>query len=328
MSGLGLRSAVLHSPASFLSSLVVSVPVFEELVPPPPSTQEGSSAPVLLSSPNFHSALTLHNATVQDPVIPESVVGYSQKQLSHAVDSQSLHHLVVSVQGDRDLARIQSLCLPKAGDWLNAVPVKALGLHLRDVEYSTAIRYRLGLPVFDHSGPCVACGKDSDVLGDHAVGCGSQGERITRHNALRDILFQSAKQALLSPTREERFLITQRGRQNERPGDIVIPSWSSGRDAVIDVSVISPLQSLRVSKAASHPGSALEFRFKQKMDNYLDSCNEAGLHFIPFPVETLGAWHTITQDVIKRIGNAALILARVPSFSPQDVDRDADTDLQ
>ena len=129
------------------------------------------------------------------------------------------------------------------------------------------------------------------------------------------------------------------------------------RDAVIDVSVISPLQSLRVSKAASHPGSALEFRFKQKMDNYLDSCNEAGLHFIPFPVETLGAWHTIAQDIIKRLGsalgraigrdpdetvrflfqrlsvslqkgNAALILARVPSFSPQDVDGDADTDLQ
>ena len=117
MSGLGLRSAVLHSPASYLSSLVVSVPVYEDLIPSPATSQDLVPVSTLLTSPNFLNALALHNSYVQDPVLPESVPGFPQKQLSHSVDSMSLSQLVVSVNGDRDLARIQSLCLP-GGRWL------------------------------------------------------------------------------------------------------------------------------------------------------------------------------------------------------------------
>ena len=119
------------------------------------------------------------------------------------------------------------------------------------------VRFRLGLPVFDQSGPCVACGRDSDNMGIHAVGCAGQGQRIARHNVLRDILFQTAKQAQLAPTKEERYLFTQAARVNERPGDIVIPSFSAGRDCVIDIAVVSSQQNLLVDRAGADPGSAL-----------------------------------------------------------------------
>ena len=145
-------------------------------------------------------------------------------------------------------------------------------------------------------------------------------------------------------------------RANDRPGDVIIPSWDSGQDAVVDVTVISPLQALRVSQAGRVPGSSLDYRFQQKMSKYHQSCRDSGKKFTPLPVETIGAWHQVARSFIKKLGsalaravgrdpddsvrflfqrlgvalqrgNAALMLSRVPAFPPQDVDGDMDTDI-
>ena len=47
------------------------------------------------------------------------------------------------------------------------------------------LKYRLGCPVYSTEVPCPACKQPSDVMGDHALGCGSAGERIMRHNLMR-----------------------------------------------------------------------------------------------------------------------------------------------
>ena len=41
-----------------------------------------------------------------------------------------------------------------------------------------------------------------DALGDHALCCGTGGERISRHNNLRDALFDTAMAAGLGPVKE------------------------------------------------------------------------------------------------------------------------------
>ena len=91
---------------------------------------------------------------------------------------------------ERGKARLNSLGMLRADDWLNTVPVCALGLHLRPKEFSVAVKYRLGVRVYPEAGPCIACGEDSDKYGDHAVGYGKEGERIFRHNILRDAIYQ------------------------------------------------------------------------------------------------------------------------------------------
>ena len=50
------------------------------------------------------------------------------------------------------------------------------------------MKYRLGISTFSTSGQCPA----SDEKGDHAISCGSDGERIARHNHLSDVLYQTA----------------------------------------------------------------------------------------------------------------------------------------
>ena len=66
-----------------------------------------------------------------------------------------------------------SLSLPQAGAWLNCPPLPALGLHLRGPEFVIAAKFRLGMQVYDSAGNCPACGRHSDVLGDHGMVCGT-----------------------------------------------------------------------------------------------------------------------------------------------------------
>ena len=117
---------------------------------------------------------------------------------------------------------MNSLGLPKAGAWLNSLPSKNLGLHLKPREFRVCIQYRLGIPVFRSDGICPACHSyESDKEGDHAIACGWEGERIARHNHLRDALFQTASQAALGPRKEEQALIPGRG---SKPADVFLPA--------------------------------------------------------------------------------------------------------
>ena len=256
------------------------------------------------TNPSGHitEALDLLNSKVEEPFSIQSFQHTRQKVVSHSVDLFTLQKLAASMQEDRDKVRLNSLGMMRAGDWLNTVPSKALGLHMRPLEFLTSVKYRLGLPVFIVEGPCTACGRPSDRYGDHALGCAQQGERLSRHNTLRDAIYQAAQQAVLSPTREERYLLSQQGRELERPGDVLIPNWTSGMDTALDITVISPLQASEVKKATEESGSALEHRFRAKMSKYFDACKDQGIHFLPLPVETLGAWHPRAISALTRLG--------------------------
>ena len=135
-------------------------------------------------------------------------------------------------------------------------------------------------------------------------------------------------------------LLTQSDRINELPGDIVIPSFSAGRDAVVDLTVVSSQQNLLVACVGAEPGSALAHRFEQKMTKSFDACERAGYKFIPACVEVLGDWHSVAEDLIKRLGNALAITVgreeeeitrfpfQRPSFVAQDVDGDLEGDRE
>ena len=174
------------------------------------------------------------------------------------------------------------------------------------------------MPVFVSDGTCVACGNpNSDSYGDHSVGCASQGERIARHNHLRDALFHTAVSAQLAPFREERALLT--GMQNARPADVMIPRFGvGGRHLCLDVSVVSSLQSQLVDRAAEEPGYALEHRSREKWNKYGEACQAEGLEFQALPLEVLGGWGDGAVKTIKRLGQA---LARAGGQQEAEVTR-------
>ena len=176
----------------------------------------------------------------------------------------------------RTFALELSTALPHASDWLNVVP---LSLLLHDQEFRFCLRYWLGLPLY--ADPSL-CQRPADPFGDHQIGCGRNGDRIFRHNSLRDILFAAALSAALAPRKEAPTSCSS------RPADILLPNSISGRPAALDVSVISPLQRVTLADAANLPGSAIQVGVRRKVASNFSDCQASGLDFIPLIVETLG----------------------------------------
>ena len=102
----------------------------------------------------------------------------------------------------------------------------------------------------------------SDPYGDHQVGCGGNGDRIHRHDSIRDALFSAAQSAALAPRKEVPALIPG---NCSRPADIYLPNWRRGQPAALDVTVISALQQLTVEGAADTQGHALTVGRERKL---------------------------------------------------------------
>ena len=267
------------------------------------------------------------------------------------VDKANQAILLDSCTDLREKARVHSVSLPKAGAWLHAVPSKALGLHMQSKEMKVNLHYRLGIEVFASSGLCSVCGMESDALGDHAIACGGHGERIMRHNDLRDILHHTAAQAGLRPAREELALLPG---SNARPADVFLTHWSNGKDTALDVTVVSSLQQTLVVRSAATAGAALAHAYSRKENQSMPDCLQEGLIFIPLPLECLGGFHQKTCEVVKTLGrqlslqtgcdeaqtvnhlfqrlsimlmkgNSALFTSRMPTFPSQIIDGDRDT---
>ena len=189
--------------------------------------------------------------------------------------------------------------LPHAGDWLSVVPSSALGLHLQDKEFRLCLDYWLGLRLFEDGSICPICQVAADPFGDHQVGCGGNGDRIHRHDSIRDALFSAAQSAALAPRREVPSLIPG---SSSRPADIYLPNWDRGRPAALDVTVISTMQQQTQAGAANTPGHALRVGEERKMVAHADACRSIGVHFVPIVAETLGGWSEGAIDTITSIG--------------------------
>ena len=221
--GINLRSASIHAPAAYLASASYS----QELV--------GKMLGRPAASPLIGSVVAALSASASRPdwqALEDINVPLCQHSLSLAIDEATHQHLLSSAPSTRSRALVHFSALPHAGDWLNSVPSTALGIHHRGQEFRCCLRYWLGVPLHSTSHCCPECRSTADPFGDHQVRCGGNGDRIARHNAICDILFLAARSAALAPTREAPSVVPD---SRSRPADILLPTWSRGRPAALDV---------------------------------------------------------------------------------------------
>ena len=299
MGGLGLRAAEDHAAAAYSTSFLSSQPILRSLLHLPEQAEHPFLPPSILNT------LTTQTGA-EEPMTSDSIQNYTQKMLSAKIDLHNHHTLLENLKAAgslREVARFLSVSLKDAhaGDWLTVPPSPGLGLLLRPSEFVAALRYRLGHPVFASDGPCPACGQPSDRLGDHALNCAWQGERIARHNSLRDTLHSAAAKAALGPTKEGQYLLPGEG---GKPADIFIPRHAGGKDAALDVTVINPLQAATVAQAAQTPGHALKVAHQRKLDKSWQPCHDQGIVFLPLAVESLGGWHKAAIAEVKKLGSS------------------------
>ena len=125
--------------------------------------------------------------------LDEVDVPHRQRPLSHSIDDCCFQLLLESAPDKRSMALAHSSSLPNAGDWLNAIPSSALGLHISDRDFRLCLGYWLGLRmVGEDDSSSLVCQGQADGYGDHQVCCGENGDSIHRHDSIHDALFSAA----------------------------------------------------------------------------------------------------------------------------------------
>ena len=125
------------------------------------------------------------------------------------------------------------------------------------------------------------------------------GERIARHNQLRDAIFQVAQTANLAPLKETLALLPS---TDSLPTDILIPHFSSGPFTAYDVTVINPLRRDCIEGSVENPGYRVQQAYKTKWNSYGPACEREGMNFVPLPVDVFGAWHEVAIKHLKKLG--------------------------
>ena len=112
---------------------------------------------------------------------------------------------------------------------------------------------------------------------------------------------EAAESADLGPAKEEPHLLPGSA---ARPGDVLIRRWHNGQDVAVDVTVANPLSPTYVAGAAAEAGKTLSKAYDRKMRDTAEACRTQGLKFSPLAVETLGGFHCVATDVVRRLGQA------------------------
>ena len=353
MGGVGLRQAKQHGSAAYLASVGdaaslvqdIRLQLLEQGVVEEQEEREGGLA----------RALADLNSLLQEPLTKTEACAMKQRALSGLIDKEAAERLHNGAVSERDKARLNCVARDGSGDWLTALPSKALGLHLRKSEFILAARYRLGLPIFLQEGNCpmANCQGFGDKYGDHSISCAINGERIAKHNHVRDAIYAAAAQAALGPRKEPAGLLPG---SDDRPADVLLPYWTNGKDAALDISIVNPLQQALVGQVAREGDSGVQHSFNLKVRKYSERCEAEGFVFIPIILDTFGGWHKESLDALKKLGrqvarqtgkeeeetvrqlrqrvaillvrdNVTMFDSRSPTFPQSVIDADVDMDI-
>ena len=135
--------------------------------------------------------------------------------------------------------------------WLNAVPVKNLGLKLDDQQFRITIGLRLGV------NNCVAltchCGKRVERDGLHSPSRIKRSGRFSRHATLKSLIKHTLGSIDLPSVLEQRGLYRTDGK---RSGGVTMTPWEMGNQLVWDVTVVDALAPSRLNEGSlCNPGT-------------------------------------------------------------------------
>ena len=99
--------------------------------------------------------------------------------------------------------------IPWAGAWLSGLP-DSTESHIPAPLFRVSLRRRLRIPVRTQDTNCTLCGQFMDKWGDHALVCGCGGDRVTRHNLVRDVVHSAATLEQSSRSLGSSSLVTPR----------------------------------------------------------------------------------------------------------------------
>ena len=307
LGGLGLREAHRSSSAAFVgscnSSRTLSLRLlFTPSMPFSPPDGSDSMSPTSVFPGELECRQCL--ADLLPPNSTALSVNSTQHSIQRALDDALKSSVRSSLCSLREQARFNAVTFPHVGAWLRAIPNPNLSLAMSPREFVTALRLRLGVPVFSpppRSIRCV-CGHILDVFGDHALGC-SSSLRIRRHDALCDTVYHWLLVDNSGVRREQRCS----SQSMDRPGDVFHPDFSNGKAAYFDISVRNSFSPSHVINAAVKAGAAAQAGEMEKDERHDSNVSSYGCLFYPLVVESYGVWSEHSLELLKSIAKKSTL---------------------
>ena len=197
-----------------------------------------------------------------------------------------------------DKARILCCSAPHASAWIRALPTSLN--KFSNLEWVIAMKRWLGIPIFNEEHMCVACHKQiMDIYGHHAAVCSVSGDRVKRHNALRDCFHEFCSNAAWGPVKEKPFLLPF---SSERPADIFVPNFSGGKGLVVDFACTCPIQQKYVRPASQTVSfTCNKYAQEAKYDIYENRVKSEGHLYLPIVFESFGGMSDDAVDFVKKM---------------------------
>ena len=164
--------------------------------------------------------------------------------------------------------------------------------------FRVALRRRLRVPVFNQEECCPCCGEQMDIWGDHCLSCCCAGDRVVRHNDVRNVVYNECRAAGLRTEKEKAGLLPPRAaeeglppcRSARRPADVWQPQGPSGGQEAWDFTVGSGMSPHLLELSARSPEEVIAI-FEERKRLHLDTsrlCSDSGFLFCPMVLEAHG----------------------------------------
>ena len=321
LGGLGLKYSISHHQAAFLASLIQCNFWIEKVC----SSKARNKAQSLIEEYKNLLRNAFPTDFPDDAAIKSATLEQSSLQhtFSSCIDSHTLNSLLNNpALPTREKARLRAVSAVGAARWLSAAPNFKNFKYFESNQFSVALRYWLGIPIFNSTCKC-RCGQIIDVFGDHATTCKVGGGPIHRHDLIRDAIFECCNMAGISASKE---ITGYQAGQKDRVGDVVLNSFDHGREMLVDVTCWSPLYLPRIQHSAASSkytvSEAHSFKLKSRNTNQEGriKTTKGMVAFMPFACDTFGGscpeatklLHSIALEMsLKHNNSKAFCLSRI-----------------
>ena len=284
LGGLGVRRVTSLAIPAFLASAASTLPLQDHILASSPCP----------SDTILEQYLSTWSSSADTDGIPDPLPG---KQSFWDTPSLLADHARIesSLVEQSQRARFLAAQAPHSGAWLLALPVTNCGMRLDDEAVRVAVSMRLGLSL------CIPhecrCGTLVDAHGLHAMVCKKAPGKHARHHVLNDIIWRAFGTASIPAVKEPSGLCRNDGK---RPDGLTLIPWQGGKPLVWDATVVTPLASSYVDRAATGAGVVSDLAADRKLDKY--SSLSSAYTIQPIAVDNLGGFSTSTTSFLSELG--------------------------
>lgn len=304
LGGLGVRRSSQIALPAFLSSSIASNELIRQILPDTLSDSAG------IEDPSYVSAITEWETLAAPAPNPSAALAHKQSSWDSPIAEKVLANMLRAATSDREIARLQAVSAPHSGDFLQTVPISAMGTRLDPKTLRIAVALRLAAPI--HTEYMCICGEvQADQYGLHGLNCSKTKGWHARHNEVNDIIKRTLATAGCPAEREPRSLAANNTHNPaNRPDGITIYPWKNGKLLAWDYTCVSTLADTYIHHSVGRQGGAADHREEYKISKYRDISQQ--YQFVPVGSETLGSWGKNATRFLKELGSRLIDTTRDP----------------